>query len=120
VAVTPLPDLVAQRVYQIACGYEDQIDAASLRHDPLLKQCCGRLPLTGPDLASQPTLSRLDNAMTARTCCRLVQDMGELYLRERERDGIPARILLDLDGTDDPTHGEQEGSACHGCYRQHQ
>ena len=115
-----LPDLVAQRVYQIACGHEDQNDATTLRHDPLLKQCCGRLPVSGPDLASQPTLSRLDNAMNARTCYRLAQAMGEMYLREREREGIPSRILLDLDGTDDPTHGEQEGSAYHGYHQQHQ
>ena len=45
--------------------------------------------------------------------------MGEVYLRERERDGVPARVVLDFDGTDDPTHGEQEGSAYHGYYRQH-
>src|SRR5688500_7094462 len=51
--------LVQQRVFQIACGYEDQDDADFLRTDPLLKLVCGRLPETGADLASQPTLSRL-------------------------------------------------------------
>ena len=45
--------------------------------------------------------------------------LGELYLRERERDGVPTHIVLDLDGTDDPTPGHQEGSAYHGYYRQH-
>ena len=45
--------------------------------------------------------------------------LGEVYLRERERDGVPAHIVLDLDSTDDPTHGEQEGSAYHGYFRQH-
>ena len=54
-----LPTLLAQRVHQIACGYEDQDDADALRTDPLLKHVCGRLPVTGPDLASQPTFSRL-------------------------------------------------------------
>lgn len=115
-----LRTLVAQRVYQIACGYEDQDDADPLRTGPLLKHVCGRLPLTGADLASQPTLSRLENAVSARTCYRLAQVLGESYLRERERDGIPTHLVLALDGTDDPTHGEQEGSAYHGYYGQHQ
>jgi Transposase DDE domain group 1 len=115
----PLPLLVRQRVFQIACGYEDQDDADSLRTDPLLKLVCGRLPETGHDLASQPTLSRLENAVDRRSCYRLAVALGELYLRERERDGAPTHLVLDLDGTDDPTHGQQEGSAYHGYYRQH-
>jgi hypothetical protein len=111
--------LVRQRVFQIACGYEDQNDADSLRTDPLLKLVCGRLPETGRDLASQPTLSRLENAVDRRACYRLARTLGELYLCQRERGGAPAHIVLDLDGTDDPTHGQQEGSAYHGYYRQH-
>ena len=114
-----LRTLVGQRVFQIACGYEDQDDADTLRTDPLLKLVCGQLPETGHDLASQPTFSRLENAVDRRTCYRLAVALGEVYLRERERDGIPTRIILDLDGTDDPTHGQQEGSAYHGYYRQH-
>ena len=115
----PLDTLVRQRVFQIACGYEDQDDADTLRTDPLLKLVCGRLPETGRDLASQPTLSRLENAVDRKSCYRLAMALGELYLRERERDGMPTHIVLDLDGTDDPTHGQQEGSAYHGYYRQH-
>jgi Transposase DDE domain group 1 len=111
--------LIRQRVFQIACGYEDQDDADVLRTDPLLKLVCGQLPETGRDLASQPTFSRLENAVDRRTCYRLALALGEVYLRERERDGIPTRIILDIDGTDDPTHGQQEGSAYHGYYRQH-
>jgi hypothetical protein len=114
-----LVTLIQQRLYQIACGYEDQNDATTLRHDPLLKQVCGRLPVTGAALASQPTLSRLENAVSARTCYRLAVALVEVYLRERERDGLPRRILLDLDGTDDPVHGAQQGSAYHGYFGQH-
>ena len=114
-----LATLVRQRVFQIACGYEDQDDADTLRTDPLLKLVCGHLPESGHDLASQPTLSRLENAVDWRACYRLAVALGEVYLRERERDGIPTRIVLDVDGTDDPTHGQQEGSAYHGYYRQH-
>lgn len=111
--------LVRQRVFQIACGYEDQDDADTLRTDPLLKLVCGQLPDTGRDLASQPTLSRLENAVDRRSCYRLAVALGEVYLRERERAGVPTHIVLDIDGTDDPVHGQQEGSAYHGYYRQH-
>jgi len=114
-----LETLVRQRVFQIACGYEDQDDTDTLRTDPLLKLVCGRLPETGADLASQPTLSRLENAVDWRACYRLAVALGTLYLRERERDGVPTHLMLDIDGTDDPTHGQQEGSAYHGYYRQH-
>lgn len=112
--------LVRQRVLQMACGYSDQDDADTLRSDPLFKLACGQLPLSGHDLASQPTLSRLENSVDRHTCTRLALALVELYLRERERAGAPSRILLDLDATDDPTHGEQEGSGYHGYYRQHQ
>src|SRR5215213_6886601 len=111
--------LVRQRVFQIACDYEDQDDADTLRSDPLLKLVCGHLPETGRDLASQPTLSRLENAVDRKSCYRLAVALGELYLSEREQDGVPTHIVLDLDGTDDPTHGQQEGSAYHGYYRHH-
>ncbi len=114
-----LTTLLTQRIYQIACGYEDQDDADTLRTDPLLKHVCGRLLVAGAALASQPTFSRLANAISARTCYRLAQTLGEVYLNERERGGVPTHLVLDLDGTDDPTYGAQEGSAYHGSYRQH-
>lgn len=112
-------DLLRQRIFQIAAGYADQNDADTLRRDPVLKLVCGRLPESDPDLASQPTFSRWENSFSARDCYRLAEALGALYLREREREGVPTHIVLDLDGTDDPTHGEQEGSAYHGYFRQH-
>jgi hypothetical protein len=117
-----LETLVRQRVFQIACGYEDQLDANALRTDPLLKLVCGRLPESGPDLASQPTFSRLENAVRATTCYRLALALARVYLharQQREPTGTPRRILLDFDGTDDPTHGDQEGTAYHGYFGQH-
>jgi len=111
--------LVRQRVFQIACGYTDQNDATCLRRDPLLKLVCDRLPETDPDLASQPTLSRLDNAVDRRSCYRLAWALVEVYHAERERLGRPTHLVIDLDSTDDPTHGEQEGTAYHGYYGQH-
>jgi hypothetical protein len=111
--------LFHQRLYQITAGYADQNDAVALRADPLLKLVCGRLPESDSDLASQPTLSRFENAFSARDCYRLAEALGQVYLRQRERQGIPTQILLDLDSTDDPTHGDQEGHAYHGYYQQH-
>jgi hypothetical protein len=114
-----LETLVRQRVFQIACGYADQDDADTLRSDPLLKLVCGRLPASGADLASQPTVSRLENAVDRRTVEALAEALVTVYLRERGRPGPPRRVRLDLDGTADPAHGQQEGVAYHGYYRQH-
>jgi len=114
-----LERLVRQRVFQIACGYEDQNDADRLRTDPAFKLACGRLPVSEADLASQPTLSRLENAVDRHAVEQLAASLVDLYIRERGGAGVPTRILLDLDGTADPAHGEQEGVAYHGYYRQH-
>jgi hypothetical protein len=114
-----LKALIEQRVFQIACGYEDQNDSNSLREDPLLKLLCGSLPQSGADLASQPTISRLENAPSAGACYRVADAIFELYLTERGKDGAPQKVLLDFDSTDDPTHGEQEGSFYHGYFEQH-
>ena len=114
-----LLSLVKQRVFQIACGYEDQNDSDTLREDPLFKAACGSNPEGGEDLASQPTICRLENAATRRSCHEIAEVLFELYLTEREKHGAPERVLLDFDSTDDPTHGDQEGSYYHGYYRQH-
>jgi hypothetical protein len=114
-----LESLVRQRVFQIACGYEDQNDSDFLREDPLLKLSCGSRPESGPDLASQPTICRMENAATASSCHRIAEALFERYLNEREKHGAPEKVLLDFDATADPVHGEQEGSYYHGYYQQH-
>ncbi len=115
-----LLSLVRQRVYQIACGYEDQNDSDTLREDPLFKLSCGSLPESGEELASQPTICRMENAATRRSCHQIAEVLFETYLREREKDGAaPDKVLLDFDATADSTHGEQEGSYYHGYYQQH-
>jgi len=113
-----LETLVRQRIFQIACGYEDQDDADTLRSDPLLKLLCGRVP-DDPDLASQPTLSRFENAIDFKACYRLARALLNVYLQERAQPDRPTHILIDADSTDDPTYGDQEGSAYHGYYGQH-
>jgi hypothetical protein len=83
--------LLKQRIYQIACGYEDQNDSNSLRTDPLLKLACGSLPESGEDLASQPTISRMENSVSTRACYQVAKALSELYVRERSKDGAPKR-----------------------------
>ena len=114
-----LASLVRQRVFQIACGYEDQNDSDYLREDPIFKLSCGSLPESGAELASQPTISRLENAPSAGDCYRMARAIFELYRRERAKGGAPEKGLLDFDATDDPTHGDQEGSYYHGYFEQH-
>lgn len=110
--------LVRQRVFQIAAGYEDQNDSDTLRSDPLLKLVCGRLPESEVDLASQPTISRLENAPDARSCLRMARALGDLYITQRSKVGTPKRVLVDFDATDDPAHGDQEGAYYHGYYQE--
>jgi len=114
-----LLSLVRQRVFQIACGYEDQNDSDFLREDPLLKLSCGSLPESGSDLASQPTICWMENAATARSCRQIAEVLFERYLNERGKDGAPEKVLLDFDATADPVHGEQQHSYYHGYYGQH-
>jgi Transposase DDE domain group 1 len=80
-----LPLLLRQRLRPIACGDEDQDDADTLRHDPLLKLVCGRHPEQGADLARQPTRSRMENAVDRRACYRLAHALVDIYFHERER-----------------------------------
>jgi hypothetical protein len=111
--------LLKQRVYQIACGYEDQNDSNFLRSDPLLQLVCGALPESGEDLASQPTICRMENAVSARACYQMARALAELYIAQRGKDGAPQKIVLDFDATNDPTHGDQEESYYHGYFEEH-
>ena len=109
-----LLDLVRQRVYQIACGYEDCNDADTLAADPVLKIACGRNPESGRDLASQPTLSRFENAVSPTELYRMSEALIDIFIKGYPNP--PREIVLDLDATDDPTHGQQELSFFHGYY----
>ena len=113
----PLLAQLRQRIYQIVCGYEDTNDADTLRSDPALKLAVGRAP-SEPDLASQPTLSRLENAATRRLCWQLSEVFVDTFIA-RHRDSPPVRIVLDPDATDDETHGQQELSCFHGYFQEH-
>jgi Transposase DDE domain group 1 len=110
----PLLDLVRQRVYQIAAGYEDCNDATPLRRDPALKVAVGRCPLSDADLASQPTLSRLEGYVTDAECQAINQVLLDLFLEQERRK--PREVILDLDTSADPTHGQQEFAFFNGHY----
>ena len=99
-------EMATARMLMIAAGYEDCDDVDALRTDPALKMAVGRCPETGADLMSQPTLSRLENVADWRTLARIGLRQIDLYCRSFARP--PARIVLDIDDTDDPVHGQQE------------
>ena len=93
-------------------------DADTLRSDPMLKTVCDQLPESDPDLATQPTFSRLENSVTKKDLMRLSRWLLRCYVRSLKK-RRPSKIILDLDSTDDHTHGQQEFSFYHGYYRNH-
>ena len=111
-------DLVRQRLYAIACGYPEGNEAGRLGADPIQKLLCGRDPIEGEDLASQPTLSRFENAFDRADLYRmgiaLAQTVIERHRRRLKRKA--KRITIDLDPTDDPTHGAQQLTFFNGHY----
>jgi hypothetical protein len=118
-----LGELITQRVMAIALGYEDANDATRLACDPIHKLLVGRDPVNSEDLASQPTLSRFENAPDRKELLRMTEALADRVIeRHRKRlHGRARRITIDLDPTDDPTHGQQEfsffNSHYHGyCY----
>jgi len=111
-------ELVQQRIFGLCAGYADCNDAARLVHDPIHKLMVGRDPLTGLGLASQPTLSRFENAVSARELHALMHVLADTVIAQqrRRRHGRATRITIDLDPTDDPTHGQQEFAFFNGHY----
>ena len=112
-----LTELLGQRIFGIACGHPDGNDADHLAADPIHKLLLGRDPVAGEALASQPTLSRFENAAGRGA----LYDMGcelaaRVVERHRRRLGRVRRITIDLDPTDDPTHGAQQYSLFNGYY----
>jgi hypothetical protein len=105
-----LQDLFAQRVFSIACGYADANDSARLAADPMHKMLLDRDPVTGLDMASQPTLSRFENAVGPRQLYNMGASLAESVIeRHAQRLHHRARLVtIDLDPTDDPTHGAQQ------------
>jgi len=117
-----LPSMLRQRLFGILAGYEDCNDHDTLRGDPVFKLISGRLPDDKP-LASQPTLSRFENLATPAMLQRLIDFniiTGIERLKLKHSGALPASVTLDLDATDDPTHGHQQLTLFHGYYGQYQ
>jgi len=111
-------ELVQQRVFAMACGHPDCNDAARLAGDPVHKMLVGRDPIEGEALASQPTLSRFENSVGRKELFRMGEALADRVIthhRHRLR-GKARRITIDLDPTEDPTHGAQQLSFFNGYY----
>ena len=109
-----MSDILRARIFAIACGYPDADDLDDLRNDPAFKLACGRLPESGASLASQPTMSRWENAPDLRTLIRLTRAMVDLWCESHQRP--PRAITLDIDDTADTVHGHQQLSLFNAHY----
>ena len=113
-----LTELLRQRIFQSACGYADGNDANSLRHDPVFKLAAGRAPLdTDNALASGPTFSRLENSLSRKDIYRLARAFVDAFIASYA--SAPAAIVLDMDHSEDRTHGQQELSFYNHHYGSH-
>lgn len=111
----PLFQLVSQRIYQIAAGYEDTNDSNSLRHDPIFKLICDKVAKIGSELlASQPTISRLENQISQKEIKAIRRFFVDKFIQNHPEE--PQQIVLDIDGFDAFTHGHQQLSLFHGYY----
>jgi hypothetical protein len=102
----PLATLLRQRVIAIACGYEDANDFDTLASDPALKIACRRAPKSGPDLASQPTLSRLENGVCSKDIYCMALAIARCVVAQLPKK--TKQVVLDIDAYEDPCHGQQE------------
>jgi len=112
-----LSELFRQRVFAIALGYSDQNDSARIGSDPVLKMLCGRSAGSACSLASQPTLSRFEGSRSGRELVGLGRALERFVIARLKKHHPDARrITIDLDSTEDPTHGQQPFSFFNGYY----
>lgn len=109
-----LSELLTQRIFQIAVGYEDADDCDSLRGDDILKICSGRLP-SAANLASQPTMSRFENAASNKELYRIAEEFLNHFIASYKDE--PSVIILDADDTNSITHGNQQLSMFNDYYK---
>jgi len=111
-------EIFRQRVFGIGAGYPDGNDAARLASDPIFKEVCGKRGLSGDALASQATLSRFENAVSAREMVQMGRAFERFVVEQHRKRlrGRAKRITIDLDPTEDKTHGQQHFSFFNGYY----
>jgi hypothetical protein len=109
-----LAEMIRFRALMIAAGYADANDCDALRADPAFKLAVGRLPESGEDLCSQPTMCRLENLPSATALKRMMAAMVDLFCDSFHE--VPRRIVLDIDDTEDRVHGQQQLSLFHAYY----
>jgi hypothetical protein len=107
-----LDDILRARILAISCGYEDADDLDALRDDPGFRLALGKLPGSGAGLASQPTMSRWENAPTTRELARMMAAMIDIYCSSYP--APPKAVTLDIDDTCDVVHGYQQLSFWNG------
>jgi len=107
-------EMVKQRVFQIACGYEDSNDCDQLRNDPIFKVCSDKLPETDGSLASQPTMSRLENSVSSTELYSMGKAFVDAFISSYKKE--PALIVLDCDDTNNNTYGNQQLSLFNNYY----
>jgi hypothetical protein len=107
-------EMIRYRALLIAAGYPDGNDCDALKSDPAFKMAVGRLPVSGDDLCSQPTISRLENLPDPTALKRMMAAMVDLFCDSFEE--VPRRILLDIDDTEDRVHGGQQLSLWNAHY----
>ena len=112
-----LRDLLAQRVFGIACGHPDGNDGDTLAADPIHKLLLDRDPIDGPRLASQPTISRFEQAASPRALYQMAEALADTVIARHRRRCRTARLItIDIDPTADPTHGAQQLTFFNGFY----
>lgn len=112
-----IKEMLIQRIFQIAAGYEDCNDCNELRSDMIMKTCVGRLPQSGDDLASQPTMSRLENAVGQKELVAIGNSLVDAFINSYTQ--APNVVILDCDDTNNNTYGQQELNLFNNYYNEH-
>jgi hypothetical protein len=112
-----LQQLLVQRVFQIACGYEDANDCNSLRDDPIFKICADKLPTTDSSLASQPTMTRFENSISMKSNYLIAKAFADIFINSYTEE--PEVIVIDFDDTDDTVHGNQQLSVFNNFFKEY-